>query len=174
MRPEFLKAVGREYGPYGRPTDDVLAEMAAAAPGHRLQTAVEANMSRSTHFDALPAEERSAYAEQAALVTATRIDARLTVETADNRLGALAGKAADRLLRGQYEKVAHEAGGEVGMLLGGAVNRARFVHQLAETQRHAGAGMTPAGSKPRTAGTTDAAAAKPAGRPKDPRGHGIG
>ncbi|TCC37980.1 hypothetical protein [Kribbella speibonae] len=179
MRPAFLEAVGREFGPYGRPTDEVVEQMSAAAPGHRLQTAVEANMSRSTHFDALPAEERSAVAEQAALVTAKRIDARLTVQAADSRLGELVGKGADRLLRGEYEKVAQEAGGEVGLVLGGAINRARFVHQLAETQRHAAAGVTPPGRRPesRTATSTpDTPTTKPADRtrPNRPQPHTRG
>ncbi|TDO60931.1 hypothetical protein EV651_107204 [Kribbella sp. VKM Ac-2571] len=169
MRPAFLDAIAREYAPREGPVAGIAERMSAAAPGHRLQTAVEANMDASRHFDALPAEERSAAAQQAALVTARTIDARLTVQAADGRLGELAGKGADRLLRGEYEKVAHEAGGQAGMVLGGAINRARYL-QVAEIQRQAGAGVTPpaAGSR-HTSGTVDAVAAKPPDRAKDTR-----
>jgi hypothetical protein len=171
MRPAFLEAVAHEFGPYDRATEEIVDRMSAAAPGERLQTAVEARMNSGRHFDALPAEERSAAAEQGALAAARTIDSRLTVQAAEGRLGALAGKGADRLLRGQYEKVAHEAGGQVGLVLGGAINRAQFL-QVAEIQRQAGAGVTPPGAGARsTSGTTEAAAAKPADRVKDARGH---
>ncbi|WP_410787636.1 hypothetical protein [Kribbella sp. C-35] len=167
MRPAFLEAVAREFEPYDRPAAEIAERMSAAAPGERLQTAVEAHMNASRHFATLPAEERSAVAQQAALASASTIDARLTVEAADGRLGELVGKGADRLLRGQYEKVAHEAGGQVGLILGGAINRAHF-RQMEETQRHAAAGVTPpaAGSRS-TSGTADAVAAKPADRTSD-------
>jgi len=171
MRPAFVNAVAEEFGPYGRPAAEVAEEMSAAAPGERLQTALEARMNSGKHFDALPAEERTAAAERAALAAAKSLNGKLVVETSDGRLGALAGKGADRLLRGQYESLAHNAGGEAGLVLGGAINRARFVHQLAETQRHAGAGVTPPGRRPETASTsatntTDPAPAKPVDRTK--------
>jgi hypothetical protein len=166
MRPAFLEAVAHEFGPRDRPAAEIVEQMSAAAPGHRLQTAVEANMDGSRHFDALPAEERSAAAQQAALVSARTIGARLTVQAADGRLGALAGKGADRLLRGQYEKVAQEAGGQVGLVLGGAANRARFL-QVAEIQRQAGLGVTPPAPGPRTTSNPAAPAPKPPDRTKD-------
>ena len=167
MRPAFLDAIAREYAPRNQPAAEIAERMSAAAPGHRLQTAVEANMKASRAFDGLPADEWSAAAQQAALVSARTIDARLTVQAADSRLGALVGKGADRLLRGQYEEVAHEAGGQVGGVLGGAANRSRFL-QMEEIQRQAGAGITPPGPRT-TSDTVNAAAAKPADRTKDPR-----
>ncbi|WP_350276953.1 hypothetical protein [Kribbella sp. HUAS MG21] len=171
MRPAFVEAVAHEFGPFDRPTAEILQRMSAAAPGERLQTAVEARMNSAPHFDALPSEERSAAAQQAALVAARTIDARLTVQAAEGRLGTLAGKGADRLLRGQYEKVAQEAGGQAGLVLGGAINRARFL-QVAEIQRQAGAGVAaPAPGSRSTSGTAEAAAAKPGDRAKDARGH---
>jgi hypothetical protein len=163
MRPAFLDAVAHEFAPRDRPAAEIVERMPATAPGHRLQTAVEANMDASRHFDALPAEERSAVAQQAALASARTIDARLTVEAADGRLGELVGEGADRLLRGEYEKVAHEAAGQVGLVLGGAINRARF-RQMEETQRHAGAGVTPPAAGSRSTSSTVDAVAKPADR----------
>ncbi|MGW6199032.1 hypothetical protein ACWF0M_22995 [Kribbella sp. NPDC055110] len=168
MRPAFLDAVAHEIGPYDRPAAEIAERMSAAAPGERLQTAVEAHLNASRRLATVPAEERSAVAQQAALAAATVIDARLTVQAAEGRLGELAGKGADRLLRGQYEKVAQEAGGQVGLVLGGAINRAHF-RQMEQTQRHAAAGVTPAGSRS-TSGTVDVdAAAAPADRTKNER-----
>ncbi|MET9272659.1 hypothetical protein [Kribbella sp. NPDC003557] len=171
MRPPYLAAVAHEFGPYGRPSEEIAAQMSAAAPGERLQTAIEARMNSGRHFDALPAEERSAAAERAALAAARTLS-QLTVETAEGRLGNLAGKGADHLLRGQYEEMAHAAAGQAGGVLGGAINRARFL-QMAEIQRQAGAGVTPPAPGPRSApGTTESAAMNPADRVKDTRAHG--
>jgi len=181
LRPAFLHAVAEEFGPADRPAAEIAEQMSAAAPGHRLQTAVEARMNSLTHFDALPAEERSAAAQQAALVTAQAVS-QLSVRTADGRLGDLAGRGADRVLRGQYEKLAQDAAGRAGMVLGGAINRARFL-QVEEIRRQAGAGMTP--PSPRTGTGTgtgtevrsesgDGAAARPADRARSTRGHGRG
>lgn len=60
LRPAFLHAVAEEFGPADRPAAEIAEQMSAAAPGNRLQTVVEARMNSGTHFDALPAEERSA------------------------------------------------------------------------------------------------------------------
>ncbi|MDX2968590.1 hypothetical protein PWY87_17345 [Kribbella solani] len=155
MRPAFLDAVIQDLGPSGRPAAELAGQMAAAAPGERLQRAVEATMDSSRHFDRVPAEERPAVAERAALAIATRIDARLTVEAGEGRLGQLTGRAADHLLRGQYETIAHEAGNEARMVLSGAINRAHF-KQLEETQRHAGAGVTPPTTRPAAQSSTTA------------------
>src|SRR2546423_11262284 len=117
-------------------------------------------MNWSSHSDALPAEEWSAAAQRAALAAAKSLDGKLTVEASDGRLGQLAGKGADRLLRGQYERLAQIAGGQVGMVLGGAINRVRF-HYMEQAPRHATDGVAPPGTR-RPESTTEAASTTPA------------
>ncbi|HWD78494.1 MAG TPA: hypothetical protein VG497_06430 [Kribbella sp.] len=179
LRPAFVHAIAEEFRPADRPVTEIAELMAAAAPGERLQTVIEARMKSSGHFDALPAEEWSAAAQQAALAAARSLDGKLTVEASDSRLGQLAGKGADRLLRGQYESLAHTAGSQAGLVLGGAINRVRFVH-MEQAQRQATAGVTPPGTRPQTASATtsatNSAAARPADRSRDNRHepHGRG
>jgi hypothetical protein len=160
LRPAFVHAIAEEFGPADRPTAEIAEQMAAAVAGERLQTVIEARMNSGRHFDALPAEERSAAAQRAALAAAKSLDGKLTVEASDGRLGQLAGKGADRLLRSQYERLAHIAGGEAGIVLGGAMNRARFVH-MEQAQRQATAGVNPPGTR-RPESTTEAATTTPA------------
>ncbi|NUR70112.1 MAG: hypothetical protein HOU81_04780 [Hamadaea sp.] len=126
MRPAFIAAVADEFGPYGRPAAEIAERMSAAAPGQRLQTAVEARMNSGRHFDRFPAEERSAAAQQAVLAAAKSIDSQLTVETSDSRLGELVGKGLDRMFRRQYAEVAHSAAGEAGLVLGGVLATAHL------------------------------------------------
>ncbi|MFF0268857.1 hypothetical protein [Kribbella sp. NPDC004536] len=175
LRPAYLNAIAEEFGPKDRPAADMLQEMTAAAPGQRLQTAIAARMNSSRLFDGLPADERTAYAERAALAAATSLNGKLTVETADSRLGRMAGRGADRLLSSQYASLAHTAGSEVGLVLGGAINRIRFVHQLKDVddvQRQATSGLTPPGTgRPgsATSATTTAATTRAVDRNSQPR-----
>ncbi|TDX02576.1 hypothetical protein [Kribbella sp. VKM Ac-2566] len=170
MRPAFLAEVAREFAD-GQPADGIVERMSAAAPGHRLQTAVQANIDAHRHLDALPADERSAAAEQAALVVARTVS-QLTVQTANGRLGDLVGQGADHLLRGQYKDLAQQAAGQAGLVLGGAAGRAHLLQvELADIRRQAGAGLTPPGAPPRsTSGAAEDVAAKPADRTKATRG----
>jgi hypothetical protein len=173
LRPAFLRAVAGEFGPAGRPADEVADRMAAAPVGERLQTAVEARMDSGPHFDTLPAQERSAVAQQAALASAETIS-QLSVQTPDGRLGELAGNGLDRVLQGQYAELAHAAAGRAGAVLGGGINRARFI-ALAEVQRQAGAGLTPPTARNRTeAATGNAATERPAVRAKNDRQPHVG
>ncbi|WP_432892433.1 hypothetical protein ACQPYH_17105 [Kribbella sp. CA-245084] len=162
LRPAFLDAIVHDLGPSGRPAAELSSQLAAAAPGERLQRVVEATMNSSRHFDRVPADDRTATAGRAALAIATQVDARLTVEAGDGRLGRLAGRAAGRVLRGEYETVAHEAGNEARLAMSGAITRAHF-QELADVQRHAGAGVVSPTSRPtaESANESTTAAAQP-------------
>lgn len=168
MRPAFVHALAHGLGPYDRPTAEIAERMEATAPGQRLETAVEAQMKSVGHFDAVPADERSAAAQQAALAAAKSIDAQLTIETGDGRLSELASRGMDRLFRGQYLKVAQAAGDSARQSLSGVIVWAHL-RSMQETQRHAAAGVTPPGSGPESG--TGAAERPATDRAKDTRGH---
>lgn len=161
LRPALLDAIVQDLGPSGLPAAELSGQLAAAGPGERLQRVVEATMNSSRHFDRVPAEDRTATAGRAALAIATQVDARLTVEAGDSRLGRLAGRAADRVLRGEYEAVAHEAGDEARLVMSGAITRAHF-QELADVQRHAGAGVVSPTTRPAAQSANESTAPAPA------------
>jgi len=161
LRPALLDAIVHDLGPSGRPAAELSSQLAAALPGERLQRVVEATMNSSRHFDRVPADDRTATAGRAALAIATQVDARLTVEAGDSRLGRLAGRAADRVLRGEYETVAREAGNEARLVMSGAITRAHF-QELAGVQRHASAGVVSPTTRPAAESANESTSTAPA------------
>jgi hypothetical protein len=159
----LFQEVAREFAPAGLAPDQLARQMGEAAPGDRLQTAVEAAMSGSRHFEPLPPAERSAAAEQASLATAQAIDSSLTVENSDptSRLGVVADKVLDRAFRGQYRELAHYAANRASGVLSGALNWSRY-HQMQEAQRHAT--VPPASVAPQHNSADAASSAKPPAR----------
>lgn len=163
----LFQEVAREFAPADLAPDQLARRMDEAAPGDRLQTAVEAGMGGSRHFASHPPAERSAAAEQASLAAAQAIDSTLTVERSDptSRLGVVADKVLDRAFRGQYREVAHHAANRASEVLSGALNWSRY-HQMQEAQRHAGA-VTPAAAAPSYQPADAASSATPPAASKD-------
>jgi hypothetical protein len=165
----LLKEVAREFAPRDHPPDDLAKQMGEAAPGGRLRTAVDAAMSGTRHFAAVPSAERSAAAEQATLAAAQAIDSSLTVENSDptSRLGVVAGKVMDRAFRGQYRELANHASNRASEVLSGALNWSHF-QQIQETQRRAT--VPPASVAPQHKPADTAPSAKPSARGNNDRG----